>query len=208
MPESRVFLVGAGSSFVAPAFLPMFPQLRDALADWMKLPSSDNGAAKTNRVSLGQGISLDPSVSKPVGLSIIEKIEIMPPEVFMQCVRLGGVQLNAWLVDILSGGEPNAVHAVLAWALDHGASVWSLNVDELIESVPATVDESTEAARIRRSSLVAHRASERSGDPELPPTTSSSAVQTTWHAESAELHLPNGSSALPACTDLGSPSCR
>lgn len=154
MAKSPVFLVGAGASFVAPALLPMFDQLRSSLAGWMKLPV-DPGDASVPASPPPVELASERSPRSPTGLSIAEKIKIMPPEVFMQCVRLGGAPLNAWLAETLGTGEPNAVHAVLAWALDHDAPVWSLNVDELIESVPATADEDPSvAAGVGRRRLV------------------------------------------------------
>jgi SIR2-like domain len=83
----------------------------------------------------------------------------MGAEVFMHCIRLGlgAVPLNEWLATTLGVGQPNAVHAVLARALDEGHRIWSFNIDELIERAPAP-GEDQEKAMIRRGEWVAHRA--------------------------------------------------
>lgn len=111
----RLFVVGAGASLAAPANLPLFDALRRVLAEWM---------------------GIDTEVGRR-----------LPPEVFMNCVAngLGPDRLATWLVEALGprpseavrqvgDPAPNAVHAILGSAMRAGDPVWSLNVDELIET--------------------------------------------------------------------------
>lgn len=100
----RTFLVGAGASAAAPARLPVFAVLR---------------AYIIRRLDLAE--------------SAVEAASELAPERFMQSVSDGGLPLEAWLTETLSGGEPNAVHRILRKAIAGGDTVWTLNVDELIE---------------------------------------------------------------------------
>jgi len=103
------FIVGAGASVAAPGNLPLFEGIRQKLI-------SDLG--------------LD-HVAQAPGADITAKH--LAPETFMRCIFEGGLPLEEWLTSTLSRGEPNAVHAVLAGAIEDGHSVWTVNVDELIE---------------------------------------------------------------------------
>lgn len=107
----RLFMVGAGASAAAPAQLPVFILLRAFLI---------------KRLSL-----LDSAVAPAAELA---------PERFMQSIFDGGLPLETWLTQTLSAGEPNAVHHVLATALADGDTVWTVNVDELIERAAATAN--------------------------------------------------------------------
>jgi len=133
----RLFVVGAGASLASPANLPLFDALRRVLGEWMGIDA--------------------------------EFGHRLPPEVFMNCVAngLGPDQLAMWIVQVLGprkGGvaeqvgdpAPNAVHAVLRGAMQKGNLVWSLNVDELIETA---VQENDPDFFTRLSGgLIAHRA--------------------------------------------------
>lgn len=132
-------MVGAGASLPAPANLPLFDTLRRVLCEWM-------------------------GVDTELGCRL-------PPEVFMNCVAkgLGQERLTDWLVQALGptvapgsgrheSPQPNAVHAVLGYALHRGHLAWSLNVDELIEQ---TVNDNDPGLNVTQSGgLMAHR-----GDP-------------------------------------------
>lgn len=100
----RLFVVGAGASAAAPARLPVFAVLRGYLLDRLQLSASSAGLA-----------------------------ELLAPERFMQSIFDGGLPLAEWLSETLGQGRPNAVHHVLRRALDEGDTVWTMNVDELIE---------------------------------------------------------------------------
>jgi len=78
--------------------------------------------------------------------------ETLAPETFMRCIYDGKLPLQEWLTETLDRGEPNAVHHVLAACLRGGATVWTVNVDELIEAaagdaaVVSAFDEESPAA--------------------------------------------------------------
>ena len=100
----RLFVVGAGASAAAPARLPVFAVLRGYLLGRLQLPAPSARLA-----------------------------ELLAPERFMQSIFDGGLPLAEWLSETLGQGRPNAVHHVLRRALDEGDTVWTMNVDELIE---------------------------------------------------------------------------
>ena len=104
----RLFVVEAGASAAAPAQLPVFALLRAFLIKRLRL--ADGAVAPAGELA---------------------------PERFMQSIFDGGLPLEAWLTQTLGVGEPNAVHHVLAAALAAGDSVWTVNVDELIERAAA-----------------------------------------------------------------------
>ena len=104
----RVFV--AGASVAVPAGLPLFEVLRDDLTQRL-------GVIKALRKH-----------DEPT-----EALRSLAPETFMRCLYDGGLDLENWLTSTLEQGEPNAVHAVLAAALEDGDTVWTVNVDELIE---------------------------------------------------------------------------
>lgn len=97
---------GAGVSLPAPAGLPLFNDIRDALLDDLS----------------------------------IRHFEGLVPEPFFLALREAGVEIGAWLREVLSG-KPNLVHRVLATVADQGARVWTVNFDELIEAAaPVRLD--------------------------------------------------------------------
>ena len=106
----RTFVVGAGASVAVPARLPLFDVLRDDLTQML-------GVMKALK-----------KYDEPT-----EALRSLAPETFMRCLYEGGLDLESWLTRTLDQGEPNAVHAVLAAALEDGDTVWTVNVDELIE---------------------------------------------------------------------------
>ncbi len=101
----RVYIVGAGASVALPAGLPLFDRLRRELLD-----------------SLG----LDGDIA--------DQASRLAPETFMRALHDGGLPLSAWLTNTLGVGEPNAVHVALAEAHRRGATIWTVNIDELIET--------------------------------------------------------------------------
>jgi len=111
----RLFVVGAGASAAAPSCMPIFTVLRKYLIT--RLGLADDVVAPAGELA---------------------------PERFMQSVYDGGLPLERWLTKTLSAGEPNAVHHVLADCLNKGDTIWTVNVDELIE----------EAVRSQHSSVV------------------------------------------------------
>lgn len=88
----------------APAQLPLFRELRNALLD--ALDVGDDVAAVASQLA---------------------------PETFMRALNDGGLALSAWLTAALSSTEPNALHHVLAEAWRRGDTIWTVNIDELIE---------------------------------------------------------------------------
>jgi hypothetical protein len=99
-----VLVVGAGASVARPACLPNFDQLRGALLE---------------RIEVGPKLSTAASS--------------LAPETFMRVLFEGLLPLEKWLSMTLSSGAPNAVHGALATAIARGATVWTVNADELIE---------------------------------------------------------------------------
>jgi hypothetical protein len=112
----RTFVVGAGASVAQPAGLPLFEDLREYL---------------TRRLGVTKALRNqdDPTAA----------ITSLAPETFMRCIYEGGLDLEGWLTTTLQQGQPNAVHWVLAAALQDGDTVWTVNVDELIEKAAGVV---------------------------------------------------------------------
>ena len=104
MTTKILFLVGAGASYEWPASLPLFDELREAVVRDLAIPSE--------------------LVTEASGLA---------PETFSYCLEQGGLQVSAWLTETLGDGQPNFVHHVLANAIATGATVWTTNVDQLVE---------------------------------------------------------------------------
>jgi tetratricopeptide (TPR) repeat protein len=100
----QVFIVGAGGSAAQPADLPPFDRLRRSLLDGVGVEASIATTAKS-----------------------------LAPETFMRALYEGRLPLEQWLTQVLSRGSPNAVHTSLATAISDGATVWTVNIDELIE---------------------------------------------------------------------------
>jgi len=112
--QEMTFIVGAGASVAPPANLPLFAELRTALIRTLKL---SEGATVPN---------------------VVEIAETLAPETFMQCIFDGELPIEEWLTMTLGRGAPNPVHAVLAEAIREGARIWTVNVDELIETAAGT----------------------------------------------------------------------
>ena len=106
--ERMTFIVGAGASAAPPANLPLFAELRKCLV---------------------RSVGLEGEVTQ----GIADALTALAPETFMQAIFEGGLPLESWISETLGRGEPNAVHVVLAESLRLGATVWTVNVDELIE---------------------------------------------------------------------------
>jgi tetratricopeptide (TPR) repeat protein len=124
-PAETTFIVGAGASVAPPASLPLFAAIRRSL--------------------IGQlGVTQQRAV---------EVAETLAPETFMRCLHDGKLPLQEWLTETLDRGDPNAIHQVLAAYLRGGATVWTVNVDELIEVAAGNIalvsafDEKSPAAR-------------------------------------------------------------
>lgn len=117
-PEQLFIFAGAGASGGQPASLPTFDPIRDALLDQIGLPGLAHGG-------LGAGQAWQRIAT---GLN---------PEPFLLAVNRAHLNVQGWLDQILSAGDPNAVHHVLAQALQAGARVWTANFDRHIESASA-----------------------------------------------------------------------
>ena len=102
------FIVGAGASVAPPSNLPLFAELRKCLV---------------RSVGLERGVTRE----------VADALTALAPETFMRAIFEGGLPLESWISETLGRGEPNAVHAVLAESLSLGATIWTVNVDELIE---------------------------------------------------------------------------
>lgn len=100
-----VVFAGAGISVCEPAALPDFRTLKDAILE-------------------AAGIAKLPDADRRTSLA---------PEPFMAALGSLGFDVEAWLRDVLSKGKPNAAHLTIAELLHEGASVWTVNFDELIE---------------------------------------------------------------------------
>jgi tetratricopeptide (TPR) repeat protein len=107
---SHALVLGAGASLAAPACRPLFDGIRKALGDRLEV---DLGADWMRR---------------------------MAPEALLSRLVSAGIDIDAELRALLSGGEPNALHAVAAEVLRRGDSVWTTNFDELIETAAAGAD--------------------------------------------------------------------
>lgn len=115
LSHAGVFVfAGAGISRVSG--LPLFPTIRDgALANldlrrYVEDPDPDE----------------KPSRQRELAWSLT-------PEPFLGALQQVGIDVDAWLHQLLAGGVPGVVHEVLGRHLGAGGSVWTVNYDELIE---------------------------------------------------------------------------
>lgn len=109
----RLFVfAGAGASCSMPAGLPMFNAIRDQILHQLGLDSY------TTRVPGG-------GTGTAAGLA---------PEPFLQALDRSSVEMVSWLEKVLGAARPNAVHHALAQLASHGARVWTVNFDVLIEA--------------------------------------------------------------------------
>jgi len=114
--HDRLFVfAGAGMSLSTPAGLPQFPWIRDELLKQLDL--AGYVPPRTGRLSEQQ-----------------EAARGLAPEPFILALRRSRVHVLDWLRETLSHGASNAAHAALAQLAQHGAAVWTVNFDELIES--------------------------------------------------------------------------
>lgn len=108
--------VGAGASVSQPAGLPMFNWLREEVLKQLKLDAFvDAGASLLPQIAAG-----------------------LAPEPFMLALSEAGVAIESWLSEVLGHGQPNAAHKAVAQLADHGARVWTVNFDDLIETAYAS----------------------------------------------------------------------
>ncbi len=109
--SKTTFFVGTGASLAWPSGLPLFGAIRESILDDLAIddePVDGRPSARTEATKLA-------------------------PEVFMSCAAAGGFDIGGWLTQVLSQGEPNVNHFVLAEALRQGATVWTVNLDDHIE---------------------------------------------------------------------------
>ena len=115
MKADEVFVfVGAGASCSAPAGLPMFNWMRDAILEQLDLLDfvESKSTAGSPEVEVARGLA---------------------PEPFFLALQRSGIEIVPWLEAVLSGGQPNAAHAAVAQLAAGGARVWTVNFDHLIE---------------------------------------------------------------------------
>jgi len=112
--ENLFVFVGAGASLSMPAGLPVFDWLRDDVLRQLRLSQYVPGARSDH----------DPLTEVAAGLV---------PEPFMLELSRSGIDVQAWLSRVLLRGRPNAAHHALAQLAAHGARVWTVNFDTLIE---------------------------------------------------------------------------
>ncbi|WP_428936108.1 SIR2 family protein [Streptomyces sp. ACT015] len=101
--------VGAGASRSVPAGLPMFDALRGQILRELRLVGGQSDGSRAGAWAR------------------------LAPEVFMLALSRGGVEAAPWLNDVLGAGEPNAAHHAVARLAAAGATVWTVNFDDLIE---------------------------------------------------------------------------
>src|SRR5919201_5910234 len=108
--EDLFVFAGAGASLSAPAGLPQFRWIRDALLGELRLdeyvPPSRPQDAGTEQQQVAAGLA---------------------PEPFFLALQRGGSDVVAWLRALLSRGTPNAAHVALAQLAARGARVWTVN---------------------------------------------------------------------------------
>lgn len=118
--EVLVF-AGAGVSLSMPAGLPVFKGLRDEILHQLKLdPYVPDRADGDPRVSAKRK-------------ALWQVAAGLMPEPFMLELSRAGVDVQSWLSNVLSRGQPNAVHHALAQLAKAGARIWTVNFDTLIE---------------------------------------------------------------------------
>lgn len=102
--DRHALVLGAGASLAAPAERPLFAWLRAALIAPLNVEIDTAAWAQ------------------------------MAPEALLSRLASAGIDVDQELRRMLSGGSPNAVHAMAADVLRRGEAVWTTNFDELIES--------------------------------------------------------------------------
>jgi SIR2-like domain len=115
-PSDIFVFAGAGASFSPPAALPLFDGLRDAILSQLGLGAFVEGAPE----------------SDPTKLMVAQALA---PEPFLSDLKLGRVDIEGWLGEVLGRGSPNAVHHAVAQLAAGGARVWTVNFDRLIEQI-------------------------------------------------------------------------
>jgi tetratricopeptide (TPR) repeat protein len=116
-PADLFVFAGAGASRSTPAGLPTFAEIRYAALS-----------------AVGLKAYIETSATGPDLRSIIDGVA---PERFLQALLDAGADPERWLRNILAKGRPNAVHDALAQLATHGARIWTVNFDELIEATGA-----------------------------------------------------------------------
>ena len=126
--------VGAGISMAPPSSLPSFNQIRSNLLEEIGLGKYAADSQSAARPSAASDIVA--SASDLAG-SPVEMASAMFPEPFLFELHRAGVDVDAWLGQVLGHGEPNVVHVALARLAKIGAKVWTVNFDPLIEKAGA-----------------------------------------------------------------------
>lgn len=108
--------VFAGAGISRASGLPVFGSIRDGALRSLGLKSfvTDPGDGET------------PSRDRELAWALT-------PEPFLFALQRAGVDVKNWLHDLLGGGEPSVVHAVLQQHVARGGPAWTVNYDELIE---------------------------------------------------------------------------
>jgi hypothetical protein len=113
--EELFVFAGAGASMSMPAGLPTFNALRDEILSQLGL---------TEYVAAAEGDGRGKRADVAAGLV---------PEPFLLEFSETGIAVQDWLRLVLSAGQPNAAHHVLAQLAMAGARVWTANFDTNIE---------------------------------------------------------------------------
>lgn len=92
------------------------------------------GASMSPPSALPGFLELREAVLEAAGISLADERRSLAPEPFLAALAAAGVDVEAWLFDALSDGEPNAVHFTIAALVDSGTRAWTVNFDELIEA--------------------------------------------------------------------------
>jgi len=101
---SQVLVLGAGASLARPAGRPLFDAIRRALLEPLQ-------------------VGLDPA-----------RLSQLAPEALLSRLKSAGLDIDSELRQMLSGGDPNALHVMAAELLRSGSAIWTTNLDELIET--------------------------------------------------------------------------
>jgi hypothetical protein len=100
----RVLILGAGASLARPAERPLFDAIRRTLLEPLY-------------------VGLDPV-----------RWRYLAPEALLSRLQAAGLDIDRELRQMLVGGHPNAIHRMCAAVLATGSSIWTTNLDELIET--------------------------------------------------------------------------
>ena len=117
--------LGAGASLAAPAGLPLFGDIRQAVLDASGASETLQRRAALTRVEARR--------------RLLNVAAYLAPEAALYALRRAGVPVNKVIVELMNqivssgGGRPNSLHCLAAEALRRDGKVWTTNYDTLIE---------------------------------------------------------------------------